>query len=301
MSTTHFAKFAEARADLSKILDNIQKEYSGHEDSIPKEIAEFAALTLAIHDVIPMAQRFYVPEGANIIEGHRKDIPFIQLPYPCIAVLDEVGLYDDIKDLSTLTDTTWKISIGFTNKIIDTKMFRDIWFGDNEFGVLSLVKDKVTSSWVPSAGLVICSQVGNEIEVKSANLLASKMIYRPTPDDPYKVEREFFQDISSIANLCTMLSLHNVKPRTMLPPEKLQKKRIRHGGKPLMSYKVLVVDGEEWHDTGRHGTVGGSVRSHMRRGHIRQLHASERRVWVRSTLVHGKTPGFVSKDYRIKI
>jgi len=98
-----------------------------------------------------------------------------------------------------------------------------------------------------------------------------------------------------------MLSLHNVKTRTVAPPEKLQKKRLKHGGKPLFSYKVLVVDGEEWHDSGNRGTGTGSVRSHMRRGHIRQLHNSDRRVWVRATLVHGKAAGFVSKDYKLGV
>jgi len=95
-----------------------------------------------------------------------------------------------------------------------------------------------------------------------------------------------------------MLALKNVRPQIDEPPPKLNKKRAASGKLPLYAYHVLEVDGEVW---GPHSKGDGSAeyRSHLRRGHIRRL-SDGRAVWVRATYVHGRMPGFVSKDYAVK-
>ena len=289
MPDTHFAKFTEASNKLLATLKGIPAT----DDPV---MTDFARLIWASLTALSTAQRFYVPNGANIIEKDTLSRSEVSLPYPCIAILDEVDLLDDITDLSTKRDSTWKISIAFTPDSELNLKFKLI--PDNQpFGVLSLVE--VNNLWTCTPGVITCAFEGEDGYVlRAADMECSKVFSLAIRKD-FSIEREFTQDVYSIVNLCTILSLHNVKTRTITPPEKLQKKRLKHGGKPLFSYKVLVVDGEEWHDSGNKGTGTGSVRSHMRRGHIRQLHNSDRRVWVRATLVHGKAAGFVSKDYKI--
>ena len=291
MPDTHFAKFTEATNQLLKTLKGIPANF---DDSL---LTEYGQLVYATLTALSSSQRFYVPNGANTIDKDTLDKTAIQLPYPCIAILDEVDLFDDVTNLDTKCGSAWKISIGFTADSELNYKFKLLNDYDPFFGVLSIVE--VNNQWTCTPGVISCT-FREGYRLLAADLECSRVFATRIGKD-FSIEREFTQDVYSIVNLCTMLSLHNVKTRTVAPPEKLQKKRLKHGGKPLFSYKVLVVDGEEWHDSGNRGTGTGSVRSHMRRGHIRQLHNSDRRVWVRATLVHGKAAGFVSKDYKLGV
>jgi hypothetical protein len=103
---------------------------------------------------------------------------------------------------------------------------------------------------------------------------------------------------SAIVELLSLLSVANVSTKLILPPEALNKKRIASNKLPLYDYHVLTIDGEEVFDRRGNAASGEGVRSHFRRGHIRRLNDG-RRVWVRHTVVHGKRPGFVDKEYNL--
>lgn len=102
-----------------------------------------------------------------------------------------------------------------------------------------------------------------------------------------------------LMNFCALAALHNVTMQEHEPPEKLNRQRIKSNVLPLRSFFTLIVDGEHWDGVHSNQGSGSGVRSHYRRGHPRRLSA-EKSVWVRSTTVHGRRPGFVTKDYEIK-
>ena len=99
-----------------------------------------------------------------------------------------------------------------------------------------------------------------------------------------------------------LLNTHNTTQETVKAPKFLNQKRVKKGKRPLLDYKILVVDGERWgsDDVARsmvHGD-GSGKRSHLRRGHIRHL-ANGKLTYVRATYVHGSAGGFIEKDYFI--
>ncbi|HMM73612.1 MAG TPA: hypothetical protein PKC22_15570, partial [Rhodocyclaceae bacterium] len=114
--------------------------------------------------------------------------------------------------------------------------------------------------------------------------------------DSLDIPAELADDLASVANLCALLALKNVGYKAAGVPERLAKAREKRGGSPLFSYHILDVDGETWDRHAGDASRGNPVRSHLRRGHIRRLHDG-RHVWVRHTIVHGKRPGYVDKDY----
>lgn len=124
------------------------------------------------------------------------------------------------------------------------------------------------------------------------------------PKKPNEKEQAVHQAVcesatNRIFNLCALLSLHNVKTKEHFPPALLNIRRTKSNLLPLRSFHTLVVDGESWAHERPKNATGSGVRSHLRRGHIRRLD-EVRRVWVRSTVVQGSRPGFISKNYFVK-
>jgi len=116
--------------------------------------------------------------------------------------------------------------------------------------------------------------------------------------------REFAGGLGTraLVNTCVLLNTHNTTQETIEAPKALNQKRAKKGKRPLLDYKILVVDGERWdsNDAARamvHGD-GSGVRSHLRRGHIRHL-VNGKIAYVRATYVHGSKEGFIEKDYFI--
>lgn len=100
----------------------------------------------------------------------------------------------------------------------------------------------------------------------------------------------------AITELLVLLSLANVGTKLIEPACELNRKRLARDRLPLYDYHVLTIAGREVFDRGGSGFSDRTLRSHYRRGHIRRLNDG-RHVWVRNTIVHGKRPGFVDKDY----
>lgn len=109
------------------------------------------------------------------------------------------------------------------------------------------------------------------------------------------------QEIWSVLQVCCVLNCDNINTRTIEPPAKQQKSRLRKGLKPLYSYKVLTIkaSGSGYENMYAVGTgQGGSKRTHFRRGHLRRY--PDKTVWVKPAIVGANNVGMVDKDYRIE-
>lgn len=278
----HWAKFSDAIRDL---------EASSKVANFRRDLFATAAHLLSI------AQRFYLPDAVNILEGRAFDADvksLIRLPYEVVALLSECGVIDGPMD------ATWKITLaidpgGAVNKRMD--LWNPDTFPNGSFPILSIVRTAGLWVLMPMwCGILFRDDRGIDlrIDVQSKDLVEEIERRGGRP-----ATHEFFTDVTAITNLCAILNLHNTRTEPIPPPAQLQKSRRLRRKKPLYDYHVLVVDGERWDSPHVTEDTGAGVRSHLRRGHIRRLSA-ERHTWVRATYVHGSVPGFVDKDYEVK-
>lgn len=100
------------------------------------------------------------------------------------------------------------------------------------------------------------------------------------------------------------INCSNVGMETVTASAALNSKRIKNGKRPFFDYKVLDIDvgasgGSRTGSTG----LGASVRTHLRRGHIRRLGEKfgNKVLWINATMVNASsTKGVVDKAYRMK-
>ena len=108
----------------------------------------------------------------------------------------------------------------------------------------------------------------------------------------------FSRHLAALGELCALLACRNVETVRVAPPERLNKARIARGKLPLPAYHTLVIRLSETRQVGG-GSAGGhaSPRSHLRRGHIRQLPGGP--VWVSAAVVN-PGHGWIAKRYALK-
>jgi len=124
--------------------------------------------------------------------------------------------------------------------------------------------------------------------------------YGNKDDDTYWSNRMKWFRYCVLAFL-SALSCNNVKKIENVPPEKLQKKRIKNGKLPLFSYWTLHLElsKEEQRKIGSNGGSHASPRLHLRRGHAREYRPGLF-TWVQSCVVGNKENGLIMKDYAVK-
>lgn len=106
-------------------------------------------------------------------------------------------------------------------------------------------------------------------------------------------------EVSAVMSLLEALSCINVGTQTLDPPERLNKKRIKNGHEPFVSYKVLTITGSDSGKTSKNlGGSHASPKMHLRRGHIRRLDEN-RRIWVNACIVGKAENGIAVKDYAL--
>jgi hypothetical protein len=296
-----FAKFGRAEDDL---VDGIKKmaTFAKHNPSASDDGLLGATLiaATAASFALKHGQRFYLPDGKNVLAGKRIDEDakeMIKLPFDTIAVLSETSWAADGSNTGIAGKTTWLISVAFELA--------------SELNRGAHVIPEAFSKGRPGFGLISC--LLSDSQKRWIALPAVVFVHIPANGDGFHLETiingfpsgrdaipEMIDDAFVIANLCTMLSLENVRSELISPPASAAGKRERSGKVPLYAYHVLNVDGEQWDTLHGDGANENGVRSHLRRGHIRRLDGGARRVWVRATYVHGSTPGFVAKDYALK-
>ena len=105
-------------------------------------------------------------------------------------------------------------------------------------------------------------------------------------------------ELNAYLQLCLVLGCSNVEAEKYPAPQKLNKARSRANKKPFFDYHVLTVPGDE-NRRNSAGSSGRTMRSHLRRGHIRRL-SSGKIAWINATLVKGKASGFAAKSYGVR-
>lgn len=308
MKFTHFeqaAKFTDAAAELIHLSHGtVSNVVSGRMQALAYSIEQ--------------CQRFYLPRAEQILI----DKPFdsfkdlIRLPYDNIALLTET-YYRDRPHSDTVM-----ITLAFNGRsslVKRVNLVEDpITDPERGFYFINLLHFPFTeheAKWIVGSAMAFLNLKPTEGRGVSIEILPDeyyswhrraldKMQPNPELADAFaRIEvMDLKEDAISVANLCVLLNLHNVKTTERQPPKPLNIKRTKRGKLPLYSYKVLVVDNETWDKPEERQSTGDghAFRSHLRRGHIRRLHASDRRVWVRATYVHGAIPGFVEKEYQVK-
>lgn len=153
---------------------------------------------------------------------------------------------------------------------------------------------------VSNFGIMINTNNHLSLENLLENVRYFSLIKGYSPKDDDEVNKDFLMKFVALAfDFLQILKLLNTKIINNPVPIALSKKKNRHK-KPLYSYNVLEVNGERWDSSHIHSGDGVGKRSHMRRGHIRNI-GDDRYTWVRACFVRGSVPGFVDKEYHVKV
>ncbi len=250
-----------------------------------------------IATLVEKAERFFVPSDFHILDGKEltEEIKEIaRLPFECIAILTEQEMKGSpIVDMKpgSIPRITVAFSRDFNNK---NRLIPNVGMIKGE-GFYLLDTLNYGGTWFPGQFMAYGDISPNQHGVRLDGLR-----HESFPNVGLDPATEMRDDFTDVLNLCVMLNLQNVKTEQKVPPLKLQAKRIKCNRLPLLDYRVLVVDNERWDTAQRHRSGDGSgVRTHMRRGHIRRLHGSERRIWVRAALIGGSRPGQIDKEYSV--
>lgn len=239
------------------------------------DVGPFIGLALGMSQ----SQRFYIPDVDFANEQTARALVSsgeVKLPYELTCVVSEIHSHDII-----------------------TMYYQD----DNVIHMSCAIRYEMSWTVMPRVKFYISEDGDYEFLPAPADMGNSFFGAYFKHSDKYEKSAEVFmkmvlaQGWKAACSLAAMLSLKNVKPFSIEPPEALSKKRIKHGKKPLYSYHVLEVDGDLWLPHRRDDPTGATIRSHLRRGHIRRLPSGN--VWVRACFVRGGTPGFVDKDYSV--
>jgi len=242
-----------------------------------------------------------MPGARNVIEGRRIDADVKQaakLPFDAIALLSETSLTDGIETGGSQKKyPSWKISIVADGQCDSMQHLARVHANTPDvagpgFWVWSVVLSPQNKHWQLWPGYAFCAL----FEDRDGYMIHPWTLPGIPPIN--NLAAEFADDMASVLNLCVMLSLHNVSKERRDPPTKVNKKRLSNNKVPLFDYHVLKVDGDAWDSPTEETGQGSAYRSHLRRGHIRNL-VDGRKVFVRATFVHGAVPGFVAKDYLI--
>tara|TARA_R100001443_G_scaffold6620_4_gene15563 strand:+ start:2566 stop:3600 length:1035 start_codon:yes stop_codon:yes gene_type:complete len=180
-------------------------------------------------------------------------------------------------------------------------------FSEQEYDKVS-IDEEYSSKWyihVLGFNKKVIENVGGMVTVMTSEKqrVSYKAIHDPHKEnsqefDPLDEELEQSLGQSYVNMMGAIQAIVNAKgvdTRTILPPEKLNKKRIKKGKTPLYSHNVVTFGGisSSGNIVGA-GMKRASPRQHWRRGFIRTL-SSGKQIAIQATLVNGR--GFISKEY----
>lgn len=300
-----FNKFNEIARSLDLYSDLAKRG----DTATPIEVA-IGGSALVMRGIYKESPRFYLPDATQMVNGKRLDRQLqemMRLPFDTVAVLSESTIRGSDAPSMKMT-----LAIDLKGEGQTPQMFAEMLAPRlaayppyvNGWVLFSMMSDPrlkavrpETGGWGPSPlafGFCLFPEDSDGFYLGTAPWV-------DVGQTNEEIVADLKDDMVTIQNLCAMLSLSNVSTTKVTPPAALAKKRVKRGHLPLTDYHILLVDGERWdQDTTRGSGTGNSVRSHLRRGHIRRL-SSGLSVWVRATVVKGQTPGFVEKDYELRI
>jgi hypothetical protein len=265
-------------------------------------------------------QNFVLSENSNSDAGYG-----MELPYPNISILsedfvhydmpgaahaptDEIGTYSiaHFYKASDLVREAVRLKINFDPEyihvawILSPKNKSSTYRGYKRSGAQGCSGTvEGATGWEPYPGMMFFKLSDHSFQGKIVPFVGYKEIIEMVKANQTSMVRELEGDYFTLRNLLTLLNTENIRTHMVTPGKTSRQIRKKKGLCPPASYHVLVCNGEKWDYSESDARSGRSLRSHYRRGHIRRLHGGEKTVWVRSTIVKGKTDGFVSKDYKI--
>lgn len=121
---------------------------------------------------------------------------------------------------------------------------------------------------------------------------------KPVMKDEPMVGNESYMSVIGMANAVEVFSCCNVSTLEHTPPKFTNTKRIAKGKIPFFTYRTLHITSDSEKTAHQGVATHASPRLHLRRGHIRKL-PSDRRIWVRASLVGDKSKGFAAKEYSV--
>lgn len=255
----HWGKFNDLAENLRRIA--------------PLSTPTFEAFAYECADELDKSQRFFFPSAA-VIEGTPMSPTPPKLPYPQIALLS----YDEEEKAWMIILASETESGGVATRVfVCGPKFNHKW-----------AMTGVVGMWNPTRG----------IGVKPDTIYERLKELHPFAEPLEEHRKTVLFVMSLIDTFCEALTMPQTAIERVDAPEKLNKARARRGKSALPDYHILRIGGERWaSDRDVTQSARDGVRSHLRRGHIRRL--GSREVWVRSTYVHGRKPGFVHKDYEV--
>lgn len=136
---------------------------------------------------------------------------------------------------------------------------------------------------------------------KNRELVTSHPLFPAGSTYEQAMLKDAADEISAYADFVQALACSNVGTETIPAARALNRCRVQSGKPKLFDYKVLTLGnvGERGDGHGEGGSDRRSPRSHLRRGHIRNLQ-SGKRTWVNAAFIRGSGDGFVHKDYRVE-
>ena len=118
---------------------------------------------------------------------------------------------------------------------------------------------------------------------------------------PHNPMTNIYDEVMATVTLIMALSCDNVTLEDHPAPAPLNKKRVRTGKQSFHGYKTLIAITPGRHTTRDNSTTtitGRTVRTHIRRGHIRRLPDS-RRIWIEQCIVNKGKENPIKRVYRV--
>lgn len=162
----------------------------------------------------------------------------------------------------------------------------EVYISDHQLRMMGQSREKIVRTGV--------------LDVMAVGLAVDQIMQVNTPHQLREIVDQLMADAQSemfaYQQMCLALSCKNVGTEKIDAEHRLNRARIRRGKRSLFDYHILTVPGADTNETGEN--TGRTVRSHLRRGHIRRL-SGQRLTWVNATIVKGGSAGFVHKTYEV--
>jgi hypothetical protein len=234
--------------------------------------------------------KFAIPDNGVLFDDEFRGIPNkIRLPFPTISIEFSGSIIlaneNATKDLIVIT-SFHKLKDSKTGWTKDPRTGNSYWWPNCFQSTLDL-DSKMTERGFPFGTKVLFEEIYKRCD--------------------QKVMREIHESgVRAVLELIEALSCSNVYLETILPPEKLNKRRLLEGKCLVYEYKILTLSVPTEHSLNR-VSLGGShnsPRRHLRRGHIRIYNRStleEYKIWINSMIINRKHSNKIDKGYSIHV
>lgn len=263
-------------------------------------------LTSLVADRMDKAVHFAIPDGAVLFEDDLRGLrgQKLRLPYPSVTVEWYQPPGQDNYPLKKIVVCAFEVTKE------DCELLQD------DRGILIAGAREHDGEWCPSTAFVVVPEAWEHADADSRTEVGKSrglayawgithyrgMVERmgqAAADDA--LDRDMSTEFFAILQFCEAMSCSNVGTATIGgAPASVNAKRIKNGKLPLLETRVLTVEMPGQAGAQRLGAAEGqgTVRQHLRRGHIRRI-SEGRRIWVNSCVVGNPDKGRIEKDYRV--